>query len=366
MRRILPAIRAGNPNRSMSLPRPLLVSPVAQPLPRLVIALPARERRLFLAPVAEPAWAPPSAHVLWPADAEQSAGAWSEFLGRTRPEILLTGWATPPLPAAWLESPDCPLRYVCHVAGSVRKVVPRSFLEKGGLVTNWGDFAGKFVAEHALLLALASLRNLTAWRPFLAQPAGEREPESLGTRSLHGRRVGLHGFGHIARALMPLLRPFGVSVHAFSAGVPDAFVRAEGAEPCATLEELFRQSQVLFECEALTPATAGSVSAALLRALPDGAVFVNVGRGRVVDEAALVREAASGRIQVAVDVLAGEMTARTALAQVPPAILSPHIAGPSHDQYRRCGELALENINRFLRGEPPVARVTLEIYDRST
>ncbi len=351
----------------MSLSRPVPPSLAAPSLPLLVIALSAREQRRFLGDsLKEAAWLPDLARSVAPTDDELTPANWREFLRRTRPEILMTCWSTPPLPVDWLESPECSLRYVCHLAGSVRKVVPRSFLVRGGLVTNWGSFAGPFAAEHALLLALASLRNLNAWRPFIAQPVGEREPEHIGTRSLHGRRVGLHGFGSIARAMLPLLRPFGVSVSAYSAGVPDATIRAEGVQPCATLEELFRSSEILFECEALTGATTGSVNAAVLRGLPDGAVFVNIGRGRVVDEAALVREATSGRIRVAVDVLAEDMTARTPLTRVPSAILSPHIAGPSHDQYGRCGELAFQNIHHFLKGEPPVAQVTLEIYDRST
>lgn len=350
----------------MSLSRPLPPPAVTPHLPQLVLALSARERRLFLGPAAETEWLPQLTHSVHPTDRELAPAAWADFLRHARPEIIVTGWGTPRLPAAWLDAPDCPLRYVCHLAGSVRNLVPRSFLERGGLVTNWGSFAGPFAAEHGLLLALAALRNCNAWRPFIQQPAGAREPESLATRSLFGRRVGLHGFGHIARALLPLLRPFGVTVRAFSAGVPEGIIRAEGVEPCASLEELFRESEILFECEALTPATTGSVNAAILRALPDRAVFVNIGRGRVVDEAALVREAASGRLQVAVDVTAENMTGETALFQVPQAILSPHIAGPSHDQYGRCGEFAAQNIQRYLRGEPTAARVTLEIYDRST
>lgn len=350
----------------MSLPRPLPRPLVAQTPPTLVIALPERERRLFLGPAESEGLLPALGHATASDDADLTPDGWLDFLQRTRPEILLSGWSTPTLPETWLESRDCPLRYVCHIPGSVRKVVPRSFIERGGLVTNWGGFAGPFVAEHALLLALAALRNLPAWRTFIAQPPGGRDPASLGTRSLHGRRVGVHGFGNIGRALLPFLRPFGVSVHVFSAGVPEAFIRLEGAEPCASLEELFRRSDVLFECEALTTATAGSVNASLLRSLPDGAVFVNVGRGRVVDETALAREAASGRIQVAVDVTSDDMTGATPLFQVPGTILSPHIAGPSHDQYGRLGELALQNVERYLRGEPPMSQVTLEMYDRST
>lgn len=350
----------------MSLSRSLPPRPVDSSRPNLVIALPAREQRLFLDSAAKSEWLPGLAHSIWPTESDFAPGRWTEFLHKVQPQILLTGWGTPPLPADWLTAPACPLRYVCHLTGSVRKVVPRSFIERGGLVTNWGSFAGQFAAEHALLLVLASLRNLNAWRPFIAQPVKSREPESLGTRSLFGRRVGLHGFGNIARALAALLRPFGVSLHAFSAGVPETMIRAEGVEPCASLSDLFRQSEILFECEALTPATERSVTAEVLRLLPDGAVFVNVGRGRVVEEPALVREAASGRIHVALDVTSEDMTERSELLQLPQAILSPHVAGPTHDQYRRCADLARQNLERFLRGETPTARVTLEIYDRST
>jgi phosphoglycerate dehydrogenase-like enzyme len=336
-----------------------LSAPALTPRPRVVVALNARERRLFLDDAAP-------AGAVWPDDAELSDAGWEDFLRRTGPTVLLTGWNTPPLPVKWLAARDCPLRYVCHVTGSVRRAVPRSFIANRGLVTNWGDFAGQFAAEHALLLALAALRNLNGWRPFIAQPPESRDSVSLGTRSLFGRRVGLHGFGSIARALVVLLRPFRVTLQGYSAGVPDAVMRRAGVEPCASLTDLFRESEILFECEALTPATTGTVTGAVLAALPAGAVFVNVGRGLVVDEAALVREAASGRIRVAADVLANNMSDATELLRVPDAILSPHIAGPSHDQYRRCGELALQNLERFLHGETPVSRVTLEIYDRST
>ena len=234
------------------------------------------------------------------------------------------------------------------------------------MATNWGRFAGPFVAEHAILLALASLRNLSAWRPFMNLPPDGREVESLGTRSLLGRSVGLHGFGHIARALAGLLRPFGVTLRAFSAGVGDELIRMESVEPCASLEELFRHSEVLFECEALTATSERAVTAAVLSLLPDGAVFVNVGRGRLVDEAALMRETASGRIRAALDVTTETLAPDSPWLQLPGVILSPHIGGPSHDQYRHCGKMALDNIGRFLRGEPLSGLVTLEIYDRST
>lgn len=338
----------------------------AKPIPHLLVALSARERTQFLDCASVTGWVADTVTCTWNDNDVAVDGTWEEVLCRAQPTILLTCWSTPPLPVRWLQSRECSLQYVCHVNGSVRDLVPRFFIENGGLVTNWGAFCGPFVAEHALLLALAALRNANAWRSFISTTDAPSKCEGIGTRSLFGRSVGMHGFGSVARALVNLLRPFGITLHAFSAGVSCRMIREQGVEPCESLAELFRRSEILFECEALTPATEGSVTASVLAALRTGAVFVNVGRGRVVDESALVREAASGRIRVALDVTNEPMTPDSKLFQIPEVILSPHIGGPPHDQYRRCGELALENIERYLRGEPVAGHVTLEIYDRST
>jgi phosphoglycerate dehydrogenase-like enzyme len=300
-------------------------------------------------------------------DAELAHEGWSECLARLRPTVLITGWSTPPLPAAWLDSADCSLRLVCHVTGSVRRLVPREFIARGGIVTNWGETVSAQVAEHGLLLALAGLRNAAQWSGFIARPANGRQIEQLGTKTLFGRRVGLHGFGSVARALIPLLRPFAVLPSAYSAGVPPQLMQAAGVEPCRSPEELFSRSDVLFECEALTPATAGSVSAELLARLPDDAVFVNIGRGGIVDDAALNREARSGRLRVALDVVANEpLTPASPYFGLPNVVLSPHIAGPTRDRYTQCGAFALASLRAFLRGETPSAAITLAAYDRAT
>lgn len=331
--------------------------------PRLVAALSADELRLFLdGAVARPGDA---LHPVTWLDASEFT---ADRIAALNPHVLLSAWSTPPLSPAWLGAPRCALRYVCHLTGSVRKLVPRAFLERGGLVSNWGDVPAGDVAEHALLLALATLRNLPAW-PVANTRLHEtvRRIESLRPRSLFGRRIGLHGFGRVARALLPLVRPFGGEIAAFSAGVPEAAMRAAGVRPCGSLPELFARSEMLFECEGLTPATAGIVDENILAALPDGAAFVNIARGEIVDETALLREVVAGRLRVALDVVSGVAVAeRRARFQAAGAVLSPHIAGPTLDRYAHCGELARANLARFLRGEPVQAAVTLEDYDRAT
>ena len=293
--------------------------------------------------------------------------AWEEELRAGRPDAVVTCWSTPPLPEGLVGQPYP--RYLCHLAGSVRGVAPRAFLQRGLRVSNWGDLAARPVAEHAVLLVLASLREMGRWEWAMrgSGPEQVRRRAALETRTLEGKRVGIHGFGRIARELVRLLAPFGVTVRAWSEGVPEAALRQGGAVPAPGLAALFSGSDIVVECEALTARSAGSVGAEVLRLLPPGAVFVNVGRGPVVDEAALAALAVEGRVRVASDVFAAEpLPADSPLRAVPGALFSPHIAGPTRDLYPRCGAFALENLERFARGEAPRALVDLAAYDRST
>ncbi|OAM90510.1 hydroxyacid dehydrogenase [Termitidicoccus mucosus] len=336
--------------------------------PAVLFALAPVDRRLFLDASLMP-WDTFAGAAQWIDPTAQSPETWRETLRRIEPEVIVSGWETLPLPEQWIQDPGCRLRYVCHLAGSVRRLVPRAFLARGGLVSNWGGIAAASVAEHALLLILAALRDLGSWRDHIAALSAQGPQERLPTRPLRGRRIGLHGFGGIARALVALLRSFGVTIRAFSEGVPAGVFHEHGVERCDSLEALFGQSDVLVECEALTEKTRGSVTAALLRLLPDDAVFVNVGRGRVVAEDALAEAASSRRLRVAVDVVSNEPIQEDhPLLRAPGAIVSPHIGGPTREEYGLCGRRAWENLNRYLRGEPPEddSLVSLELYDRST
>lgn len=331
--------------------------------PRLALAINDEERRVFVEPHLQRLLA---AVEIVNTDTSQPAD-FDTLLG-LEPEILLTAWSTPSIKPL-LAQPAHSLKYICHLMGSVRNIVPRAFIEQGGQVTNWGTLPAVAVAEHALLLTLAILRNLPAWASTIAGPrhSPATRARALATRTLAGRQVGIHGFGGVAQALVRLLRPFDVAIRGFSAGVPPEFMKAHGVEPCSSLSDLFSQSEVLYECEALTPETRGSISARELSLLNDYAVFINVARGDLVDEDALIREASTGRIHVALDVVSTEpITPQSTLFNVPGVLLSPHIAGPTFSQFPKIGDLAAGNIERYAARHPLQALVTLEIFDRST
>jgi phosphoglycerate dehydrogenase-like enzyme len=158
-----------------------------------------------------------------------------------------------------------------------------------------------------------------------------------------------------------------VDIAAFSPGVQNAMMDEFGVRACTGLHELFSRSEVLFECEGLNEQSRGSVSEEILRLLPEDAVFVNVGRGAVVDEDALAALARDGRVRAGLDVFRSEpLPSGSPLLGNPRVLLSPHVAGPTWETYPLCGAQAMKNLAKYLRGEAPENRVTLEVYDRTT
>ncbi len=289
-------------------------------------------------------------------------GAFRERLATVDPDVLLAGWKTPAL------TPVSParLRYLCYIAGSVRRLVDRVQIENGLLVTNWGGSVSRVVAECALMLTLACLRRAGYWIPAMRANGAWKDGRTE-TASLFGRKVGIHGFGLIARELTHLLRPFGVEMEVCAPETDPALYGAYGARPTASLERLFAGNDVVIELAPLNPGTVGIVTERLLRLIPAGGVFVNVGRGAVVDEAALLRVAREGRILVGLDVFATEpLPADSGLRTLPNVTLLPHLGGPTTDRCRDAGAFACRNLRAYAEGQALDSVISPEIFDVST
>lgn len=278
------------------------------------------------------------------------------------PEVIVAGWKTPALPAALPPR----LRYVCFLAGSVRHLVTRRQIEDGLLVTNWGGSISRVVAEGALFHVLASLRRATHWALAMHRDGAWKTREAE-TASLFGRRVGIHGFGRVARELIALLAPFRPDVSVFAPDVDAVAELRHGIRRAPTLEALFAENDVVIELAPLNPSTEGVVTERLLRLLRPGSVFVNIGRGKVVDETALVRVAREGRVFFGLDVFAVEpLAADHPLRGLANVTLTPHLGGPTTDRRRDAGAHALRNLRAYASGQPLEAVVTPELYDLSS
>jgi phosphoglycerate dehydrogenase-like enzyme len=290
------------------------------------------------------------------------APAFAAALAEVNPEILVAAWKTPPLPDVLPPR----LRYVCYLCGSVRRLVTRRHLEAGLQVTNWGSSISRVVAEGALFHVLSCLRRGPAWALAMHLEGAWKTPQSE-TASLFGRRVGIHGFGNVAREFIRLIAPFGASVSVFAPDVDAAAQATLGVSRVESLEALFAENDVIVELAPLIPATTGCVTERHLRLIRPGGVFVNVGRGAVVDEAALARVAAEGKIQVGIDVFTEEpLPAKSPLRGLRNVSLTPHLAGPTTDRRRDAGAFALANLRAYASGQPLQGVITPEVYDRST
>ena len=290
--------------------------------------------------------------------------AFARELAATNPDVLLGCWKTPPLP----ESLPPRLRYVCYITGSVKRLVSRSHIERGLLVTNWGGSISRTVAEAALFHILACLRNASHWAIAMHQPGVPAWKNGLtDARSLFCRTVGIHGFGPVARELVGLLKGWNCPVTALAPDLTAELARAYGIERAASLEALFAENEIIVELAPLIPATVGLVTEKHLRLIRPGGVFVNVGRGAVVDEDALLRVAREGRISIGLDVFTTEpLPADSGFRALPKVNLTPHTAGPTIDRYPDAGAFAVKNLRAYADGRPLEAVVTPEIYDQSS
>src|SRR5579872_4862246 len=192
-------------------------------------------------------------------------------------QVLLTAWGTLPVPVAIVQNPG-ELEYICHITGTVRGMVPLEVIQAGIPVTNWGDAPAFGVAEGAMALLLAMLKNL---RSHIEEKRAGRWPGGSAalSGSLRGLRLGIFGLGAIGGCFCELVRPFGPRLLAF-----DPFQQDWPAdvERLSSLEELFRRADAIVIHAGLTPKTRGIVTAALLELLPDGGIIINTARGDII------------------------------------------------------------------------------------
>ncbi len=289
-----------------------------------------------------------------------------EKLKADNTEILISCWSTSALPEDLLEQVPS-LKFVSHLCGTVRNKIPRVLIEKGLLVAGWGNSIARTVAECSLLQILGSLRRVTNFQLKMHNEGAWNDPNFDAPQSLFARTVGLHGFGVIARELVKLLEPFGCEISTFSPSVPDDYLAKFGVTRAETLEDLFANNHIIVELAPLKPANVGLVDEKLLRMIPDGGVFVNTGRGQVVDEDALAKVAAEGKIHISLDVYREEpLPEDSPLRGLPNIMLLPHIGGPTSDRRCDCGLNAIQNVQAYLAGTELQGTVGVGEYDRQT
>jgi phosphoglycerate dehydrogenase-like enzyme len=219
--------------------------------------------------------------------------------------------------------------------------------EAGIAVTHTPGHNALSVAEHALLLTLATARRLPIAEDLIAEGRW-RDEYPLGTR-LSGSTVGLVGFGNVGKRVGMLLGGFDVDVLVSDPYVPS--IDAEFAHGEATdLETVLAESDVVILTPELTDETRGLIGASELETMRSSAVLVNVSRGPVVDEDALVDALAAGRIAGAgLDVFAAEpLGDDSPLVDLENVVCTPHVAAMTAECRADNIDQLVENVRRLV------------------
>ena len=254
---------------------------------------------------------------------------------------------------AFAENPQ--LKLVAVTATGVNNVDVEAAKQNGTTVCNIRAYGNESVAEHAFMMMITLMRNLPAYQRDVAAGLWENSPFfcHLGApmRDLNGKTLAIFGRGNIGKTLATYAQAFKMNVvfaeHKNAQSVRDGYV---------SFDEAIRSADVVSLNCPLTPQTANMIGEAELQQMKPGAILINCGRGGLVDEAALVAALKYGQIGGAgFDVLTQEPPRDgnpLLKARLPNLIVTPHIAWASQEAANRLFDILLDNINRFVAGNP--------------
>lgn len=243
----------------------------------------------------------------------------------------------------------CPnLRWMQTAAAGTDHAIFERLRSQGVRLTTGVGATAPAIAQTVMLYLLALSRDL----PRLGRAQADRRWAPTDAVDLEGRRLGIVGFGSIGQHVARLAEPFGMEVvglrrrpdpnHPVTTWSNDRFV------------DLLEWADAIVVCAPLTDETRGLFDAAAFARMRRGSWFVNVGRGQIVDEDALVQSLLDGHLGGAgLDVFATEpLPSESPLWDMPNVIITPHCSGDTDSSNRRAVEITIENFRRHTAGEP--------------
>ncbi|QIK71939.1 hydroxyacid dehydrogenase [Propioniciclava coleopterorum] len=299
-----------------------------------------------------------SVDLLVPGPLTDVAALPDDVLART--EVLITGWGAAPITPNADRLPA--LRALVHTAGTVKHLVTPDMMRAGLAVSTATAVNARPVAEFATAAIIFALKRVPAARANFLQTRDKRGAGYQAGIGAHGGTVGLIGASRVARAMKPWLDLLEIRVVVSDPYLDPADAAALGWE-LVDLDTLLRRSDVVSLHAPSTPETAGMLGAAQFASMKDGATFINTARGALIDHDALAAEAAAGRLDAMLDVTDPEpLPADHPLWELPNVWITPHIAGSIGDEVLRLGASAVDEVERFVAGEPFERPVEVETW----
>jgi phosphoglycerate dehydrogenase-like enzyme len=300
--------------------------------------------------------------ILGPVQSRHTIRDHPELLGQV--QVLFSGWGAPRADDAFLDAAP-KLKAIFYAGGGVGSWITPAVWERNVIVSSAYAANAVPVAEYALAMILFSLKH--GWS--LAREVRERRtfPPRDGAPGCYGTTVGLLSLGVTARRLVNLLRPFEMRILAHDPYVSKEEAATLGVEP-VSLDELFRRADIVSIHTPLLDETIGLVTAAHVASMKRGATLINTARGQIIREQEVVQVLASrGDLQAVLDVTDQEPPAAgSPLYTLPNVVLTPHIAGSVGRECRRMGRYMVQELHRYLAGQPLCWRITPEMAQVSS
>lgn len=225
----------------------------------------------------------------------------------------------------------------------------------GVRVLNISPVFAEPVAEVALAMAIDLARGISRSDRYFRNGT-----EKYGLAANHDayplfrQKVGFIGMGDLGKAILPLLTPFGCEISAYDPWLPADYLSSLGCKP-VTLDEVLRQSRIVFVVASVTSENQGFLGAEHFAAMQAGASLVLVSRAGVVDFDALLDAASSGHVRVATDVFPQEpVPSNHRLRGIDNLLLSPHQAGAMVGALQQIGKRVVADAELIARGLAPV------------
>ncbi len=275
-----------------------------------------------------------------------------DWWSAARAGLVVIDWFRP-VTRDMLRDPGCVRLIIARSAGY--DYIDTEAAERAGLcVANQPEIIDEAVAELAVAGVLAALRRVAEGHLYINKWHESGWPSHLRGSLLLGRRIGFLGAGRIAHSILYKILPYHPSeILYYSRSPKPGFEQLAPARP-ASLEELFQESEVLFNTLPLTRETRGIVGLDLLLSMPRGAVYVNVGRG-ATEEPGAIEEAKRRRpdLHLVLDVHPEEPippgSPRLLLARESRVVMTPHFAGYSLESQIGTTLLAIRQAKNYLQ-----------------
>jgi glyoxylate reductase len=251
------------------------------------------------------------------------------------------------------------LKVIANVAVGYNNIDVAAARRRGIVVTNTPDVLTETTADFAWALLMAVARRVVEADQYARSGQWKAwKWDLLWGADVHGKTLGVVGFGRIGRAVARRAAGFNMRVLYYDAARPAPEVERELRAEFAPLDRLLAEADFVSLHTPLLPETRHLINESALRRMKPSAILINAARGPIVDEAALVRALTEGWIAGAgLDVFEDEPKIHPGLLPLRNVVLAPHIASASRETRLAMAQLAVRNCVAVLEGRPPLTPV---------